>query len=76
VQFDPIKPMLKAPGTKRLKLNCDETLSSFAFNFNLRCHTKDGELAVMSGGEDGFVRKVTGAGRARHTLFANAQDAT
>ena len=27
---------MKAPGTKRLKLNCDEPLSNSAFNFNLR----------------------------------------
>jgi hypothetical protein len=35
VQVDPIKPTLEAPGTKRLKLKYDETLSSFAFKFNL-----------------------------------------
>jgi hypothetical protein len=28
--------MLKALGSKRLKLKYDEPLSSFAFNFNLR----------------------------------------
>jgi hypothetical protein len=39
VQVDPIKPMLKAPGTKRLKLEYDKLLSSFAFNFNLRRYT-------------------------------------
>jgi hypothetical protein len=36
VQVIPIKPTLKAPGTKRSKLQYDELLSSFAFNFNLR----------------------------------------
>jgi hypothetical protein len=36
VQVDPIKPTLKAPGTKRLKLDYDEPLSEFAFKFNLR----------------------------------------
>jgi len=36
VQVDPIKTTLKPTGTKRLKLNCDELLSTFAFNFNLR----------------------------------------
>jgi len=36
VQVDPFKPTLKAPGIKRLKLNCDQSLSSFAFKFNLR----------------------------------------
>ena len=36
MQVDPIKPKSKAPGTKRLKLKCDEPLSNFAFKFNLR----------------------------------------
>ena len=36
VQVAPVKPTSKAPGTKRLKLEYDELLSSFAFNFNLR----------------------------------------
>jgi hypothetical protein len=39
VQVEPIKPVLKAPGTKCLKLKCDEPLSSFDFNFNLRHYT-------------------------------------
>jgi hypothetical protein len=32
---------LKAPGTKRLKLYSDETLSSFSFKFNLRRYTTE-----------------------------------
>ena len=36
MQVDPINPKLKQPGIKRLKLKCDELLSSFAFKFNLR----------------------------------------
>ena len=36
VQVDPIKPTLKATGTKRLKLKYDEPPSNFAFKFNLR----------------------------------------
>ena len=36
MRVDPIKPTLKAPGTKRLKLEYDDLLSSVAFNFNLR----------------------------------------
>ena len=36
VQVEPMKRMLKAPQTKRLKLYNDGTLSSFAFSFNLR----------------------------------------
>ena len=40
MQIDPIKPTLKAPGTKLLKLKCDKPLSNFAFEFNLRRYTK------------------------------------
>jgi hypothetical protein len=39
VQVDPIKPTLKAPGTKRLKLKGDDLLSSFGFKFNLCRYT-------------------------------------
>jgi hypothetical protein len=39
VQVDPIKPTLKAPGTKRLKLQYDILPSNFAVKFNLRCYT-------------------------------------
>jgi hypothetical protein len=31
-----MEPTLKAPGAKRLQLENDESLSNFAFNFNLR----------------------------------------
>jgi hypothetical protein len=40
VQVEPIKPTLKAPGTKRLKQQYDELLSSFPFKLNLRRYTK------------------------------------
>jgi hypothetical protein len=36
VQVAPIKPTSKTPGTKRLRLKCDDPLSHFAFNFHLR----------------------------------------
>ena len=39
VQVDPTKATVKAPGTKRLKLNHDKLLSRLAFNFNLRRYT-------------------------------------
>jgi hypothetical protein len=39
VQVDPIKPTLKAPGTKRLKLKCDDLLLNFGFKFKLRRYT-------------------------------------
>jgi len=40
VPDEPMKPVLKAPGSKRLKPKYDEPLSSFAFNFNLRRYTR------------------------------------
>ena len=40
MQVDPIKPTLKAPGTKRLKMKHDEPLSNFAFKLNLRRYTE------------------------------------
>ena len=39
MQVDPIKPKLKPPGTKRLKLKCDILLSTSAVKFNLRRYT-------------------------------------
>jgi len=36
VQVDPIRPMLKGPGAKRLKLKFIELLSKIASKFNLR----------------------------------------
>jgi len=40
LQVDPIKPALKAPGTKHFKQEHDEQLSNFALNFNLRRYNK------------------------------------
>jgi len=45
VQVDPMKAVLKAPGTERLKLKYDELLSSFAFKFNLRRYKEEGMTA-------------------------------
>jgi len=39
VQVDPMKPMLKAPGTNLLTLKHDEPLSIFAFKLDLRHYT-------------------------------------
>jgi len=42
-----------SPCGKRLELSaslkCDEPLSSFAYNFNLRCYTKAGTLLAWAG---------------------------
>jgi len=59
VQADPIKPMLKASGTKRLKVKFDTLLSNFAFKINLRRYTKLAEdLAAMSARQEVMDRKV------------------
>ena len=39
VQVEPMKPVLKAPGTKRLNPKYDKLLSNVAFKFNLRRYT-------------------------------------
>jgi len=40
VQVDSIKPTLKAPEIKLLKLECDDLRLNFAFKFNLRRYIK------------------------------------
>jgi hypothetical protein len=40
VQVDPMKSTLKAPGSKRLKLEQEKLLQNFDFKFNLRRHNK------------------------------------
>ena len=47
VQVEPMKLMLKAPGTTLLKLQCDEPPSKFAFKFNLHRYTKVGVYRVL-----------------------------
>jgi hypothetical protein len=42
VQIAPMKPVSKAPGTQSLKLNYDDPLSIFAFEFNLRRYSSGG----------------------------------
>ena len=67
MQFDPIKPTLKPPGTKRLKLKYDESLFDFAFEFNLRRYIKD--LQDLFGRARPAGRGAAGAvGRCRLTL--------
>jgi len=47
VQVHPIKPRLKAPGTKRLKLKYDNLLSRFAFKCNLRRYHSVAQLELL-----------------------------
>jgi hypothetical protein len=46
VQVEPMKPVLKAPGTKRLKLTYDGLFSNVAFNINLRRYAEDAAVAA------------------------------
>ena len=48
VQVDPMTPKLKAPGTKRLKLEYDGLLSKPGFKFKLRRCNKDFRLWLTS----------------------------
>jgi len=59
VQVDPIKPTLKAPGTKRLKVKCCIMLSTFAFKFNL--HRYIMELAYHHKARSDLTALVAGA---------------
>jgi hypothetical protein len=63
-----MKPMLKPPATKHLKLECDERLSNFAFNCNLRRYTMG--LCALSPTQDSTVMACPGlnkVGRCRLT---------
>ena len=73
VQVDPIKPTLKAPGTKRLKLKFDKPLSSFAFTFNLRRYNMVGNAYTLAYAPNSVEswkgqKLLTKVGRCRLTL--------
>ena len=52
VQVDPTRLMLKAPGTKPLKLKYDKLLSRFAFKFTLRRYTMAAAAAATAAAPD------------------------
>ena len=56
MQVEPIKPMLKAPGNKRLKLKYNILLSSVAFNVNLRHYIEDDAGAYDQKDAAGFIK--------------------
>jgi len=43
-----MKPTLKAPGSTRLNLKCDDPLSNFAFKFNLRRYSMVEQLVCAT----------------------------
>ena len=49
VQVDLMKSMLKAPGTKRLKLNSDQLLSNVTFQVKLRRYTSAAVAQAAAG---------------------------
>jgi hypothetical protein len=66
-QVDPIKPQLKLPGTKRLKLKYDEAISKLAFKFKLRRYIEermhqlqDKKRLVFEGCMDGNQASLVG----------------
>jgi hypothetical protein len=65
VQVDPIKPKLKLPGSKHLKLKYDKPLSNFAFTFNLRRYSMATQVGRRGDERWEEFRKV---GRCRFTL--------
>ena len=77
MQFDPIKPTLKAPGTQRLKLKYDKLLSyrlnfasilpqfclHSAFKFNLRRYNVSDGGSSVGDGTSGFSGSKDGSSR-------------
>ena len=55
MQVDPIKPTLKVPGIKRLKIIRDDPLSNFASKFNLRRYTSVHMNAGVVAGVQGSI---------------------
>jgi hypothetical protein len=68
-----MKPTLKAPGTKRLKLRYDHLLSIFAFNFNVRRYTTAcREDAAAANAERAQVRAASAAVASRAAAATEA----
>jgi len=72
VQVDPIKPMLKGPGAKRLKLKPDELLSNLAFNFNLRRYNKGLGPTMAGRGLHSFPFQLNLSSSAHRTTQLNS----
>jgi len=72
-----MKPVLKALGTVLLKLRCEEALSNFAFNFNLRRYTRVRALRVrlrLRRGLADVARRVIGCHSTQETRVHSALD--
>ena len=62
-----MKPKLKPPGTRRLKLKCDILLSTSGFNFNLRRYTAALKIIDFGGGGE-----LTDRAKLHHRLLLQA----
>jgi len=61
-----MKPKLKPPGTKRLKLKCGILLSTSAFNFNLRRYS-----LVHQDDRTYHLKKMSAAGAFTRSHFSS-----
>jgi hypothetical protein len=61
-----MNPALKAPGSERLKLKCDDLRSFFAFNINLR-RCRKVLVAVVRTAAQAAARTSFGGGRGLHS---------
>ena len=68
MQVDPIKPMLKTPRTKRLKLTNVRLLSNFGFKFNLRRYNLVGFFVVQERVSHALPEVLPKVSRCRLTL--------
>ena len=66
-----MKPKLKPPGTKRLKLKCDILLSTSAFEFNLRRYSSLSKLIMLSQLIRAAATATTSAGAHTRSRFSS-----
>ena len=69
MQVEPIKPVLKAPGSMLLKLRYDGPLSNFAFKVNLRRYNEGGRGGVVKWLSESAM--YTEAGAYTRSLFSS-----
>jgi hypothetical protein len=69
-----MKPNLKLPGTKRLKLKYDGPVSNFAFRFNLRHYIMFGYF-IRKADKRFSLDRATGGGITAHPKVSSSYDA-
>ena len=58
MQVDLVKPTLKGPGSKRLKLEHEKTLPGFGFKINLRRYSKEARRYTQETADDRAQRRT------------------